>query len=49
MQALVDHALFDKFLVSEETVLLLRWGRERRKSHLIKRVDKGRITIVKVM
>ena len=39
----------DKFLVSKETVVLRRWESETRKFDNIKRVDKGRITTVKVL
>ena len=39
-------AKFYKFLVSKETVLLLRWESETRKFGFIKRFDKGRITTV---
>ena len=35
-----------KFLVSKETVVLRRWESETGKFGFIKRVDKGRITIV---
>ena len=39
--------IFDKFLVSKETVVLRRWERSKQKFGFIKRVDKGEITTVK--
>ena len=36
----------NKFLVSKETLVLLRWESKRGKFGFIKRVDKGRITTV---
>ena len=39
--------IFDKFLVSKETVVLRRWEISEQKFGFIKRVDKGEITTVK--
>ena len=41
MMVCQGYLFVNEFLVSEETVVLRRWGRSKQKIGFIKRVDKG--------